>query len=98
MCLKVAATPAALEKLQPDQKEQIMRDLLYEKAKARIGYRALPPFTIVVEKRIPISSSVTEESFIAALDEIDIAIGLAQQILLVSYDRVTKPAAPAARR
>jgi hypothetical protein len=67
---------ASLNKLTDAQRARLLLVLKLELSRRQIGYRGLvfPPNDFFIFKRIPISTSLTEDEFIKALDEVEAAL------------------------
>ncbi|MGB8472686.1 MAG: DUF2299 family protein [Candidatus Acidiferrum sp.] len=78
---------AALKKLSPAQLERISDEINLEMARNKTGFTILnAPFReIVVSKGVPITSNLTEDSFLASLDEIDSSILLAREATRLAF-------------
>jgi hypothetical protein len=80
---------AALKKLSPSQLERISDEISLEMARSKVGFAAIGvPFKgLVVSKAVPITSSLTEDSFVATLDEIDSDMLLAREAIRLAFFR-----------
>jgi len=88
---------AILEKLSPPQLERFTDEVNIEMARSKMGFLLVggPIKGVIVTKAIPITNSLTEDSFVAYLDEIDSSMMLAREAirlaLLRTDDATSKP-------
>ena len=78
---------AAVKKISSAQQVRISDEISLELARSKIGWAVVgAPFKgIVVSKAIPITSNLTEDSFIASLDEMDSSILLAREAIRLAF-------------
>jgi hypothetical protein len=78
---------AFLKKMTLPQMERVSDEINLEMARSKIGFLIVgTPFKgIVVTKGVPITSSLTEDSFAASLDEIDSSMLLAREAIRLAF-------------
>ena len=65
---------SAFDKLLEAEQAQILKGLTLEMSKAKIGYAIEPPLKqIFLEKRVPITSNLSEAEFISAIQDLNFA-------------------------
>lgn len=76
-----------LKKITPSQLERISDEVNLEMARNKMGFLVVgSPFKgIVVTKGVPITSSLTEDSFAASLDEVDSSMLVAREAIRLAF-------------
>jgi hypothetical protein len=80
---------APVDAMASAQRDQMMREITLDLARARIGYAFEgPPFrSIVLSKSSFITSRLTEDAFVAIIDEMDSAVALARAATVLAIER-----------
>jgi hypothetical protein len=78
-----------LAKLSKDQQDRVVQETALELARFRVGYgMAGPPLSgVLLTKAVPITTGLTEATFIGYLDEMDDAIELSEESIVLSIER-----------
>jgi hypothetical protein len=78
-----------LSKLSEERRNMVIQETLLELARSRIGYEIPgPKFTVVMlTKSVPITSGLTEATFGGYLDEMDSAMALSIEAIVLSIER-----------
>jgi len=73
----------------PQQRDRVMREIMVELAKTKVGFRLEgPPFrSILIMKTSFITTRLTEDAFLATLDEMDSAVNLAKLVTVMAIER-----------
>jgi hypothetical protein len=74
---------AILKSLSPPQLEHVVDEIQLEMTRAKVGFTFIngPVRGIAVSKAVPITGSLSEDSFIASLDQIDGEMLLAREAI-----------------
>ncbi len=82
-----------IESLAPDQKNILVGELRLELARRHVGYEnlALPVKDFAIFKRVPITESLNEHEFIAALDEVEAAVHAVSLVYGLFVARAKRP-------
>ena len=88
---------AVLARVKSGQRDQLLHEFYLEMARTRVNGWLVPPDKIekiVLSRRFPITSSLTEESFIGRIDEISFAMNIVHATIVVTVDRLQEKNAP----
>lgn len=82
-----------LDKLSNGQKMQIREELAVEMARAKIGFTIEPSLEpslsgITLTRRVPITTNLAEDTFMERIDEIDEAVILARNTIVLALERI----------
>lgn len=81
-----------LHELSQRNSDLLIRDLRIEMARFKIGFMniQLPLTTITLEKQLPITTDISEASFVQALDDVDSARVLLASVITKDLDELSK--------
>jgi hypothetical protein len=82
---------AVLDQLKDEQKTQLFHKLLIEMSRAKALARITHPIqSISIFRRIPITSNLTEATFIEHIDEVSLAHTLANETIVLELEKPAK--------
>jgi hypothetical protein len=75
--------------LPPSESNRVLSEVRLELARAKVGYSglALPITTIAIFKRMPIGESLSEDVFMARLEEVEAAFNAIAVVSYMAFDR-----------
>ena len=87
---------AIVSRLSKGQALRISQELMQEMARFKIGFSlsGVPLQQIRVTRSVPITASLTEETFARNLDEVDSAVMLAKATVSLALEDITPPSKP----
>ena len=87
---------AIVSKLSREQAVRVSQELAQEMARSKIGFSlsGVPLQQILVTRSVPITASLTEETFARNLDEVDSAVMLAKATVSLALEDITPPSKP----
>ena len=83
-----------LKHLSKEEQAFIGGEVVLEMASQKIGFNVsgTPIQSVVIERRIPITSSLTENEFLSGLDDVDLAVVAVQESIALNIERAVNHA------